>query len=331
LTGQISWTKRSWDKVRFSSKHRLWTKFSSKGDLGVIYNGQWGELFNTKWDGFIDLTLVNPDLINEFFGIGNTTSINEELREQDFFFARQNRYLFLFGLKRSFWKKSEISFGTGFGLYNSSPLDGSILSEAIDVTGSSGTLSTIPLLIDFTLDLRDNISYPTRGVQLKFLSHNYYQVASENNRFGLLGSSLDYHLSSRSKKKIILSLKAAGNLGYGLIPYYLQNRLGQNSGLRGFTGFRFTGSSMVYLNSELKVELIKNTSSAIPITLGVLGFYDRGRVFTPNESELNNNYHFGYGGGIYLIPFSRKFIFSLSFSWSEEQAFFPGFRFGSVF
>lgn len=329
LSGQVAWTRRRWDKARFSSTHLVGAKFSSMGDLGFIYNGRWGEVFNSKWDSYLNLELANPNLINAFYGLGSGTQIDRQLEEQDFYLARHNRYVFHLGLIRSFWKKSEFSLGAGFGIYNSSPFDNSILSSSTTIEGARGTLSMIPIHVDFNLDLRDNASYPTSGVQLRLFSHNYLKVRANSDLLGILGSSINYHVSTRTKRKMILSLKAAANKGFGSIPYYLQNSLGSNSGLRGFTGFRFTGESMVYFNSEIKMEIYKNLEASIPITAGLLGFYDRGKVFTSSESNVD--YRYGYGAGVYLIPFSRRFIFSVAFSWSEEQSFFPNFNLGSVF
>jgi len=49
--------------------------------------------------------------------------------------------------------------------------------------------------------------------------------------------------------------------------------------------------------------------------MGLLAFYDNGRVWQPGE--ISNTWHAGYGGGLILIPFN-KVAFTGTYGRSKE-------------
>ena len=296
----------------------------------MTYGGRWHHVLN-KWDFLIDMTFANPEYFNSFYGIGNTSIIDKNLEASDYYVANYNQYNLSLGLARNFWKKSEFSLKTGLGIFNSKPTSGSIFSDpGLDILGSSGTISTIPVIAKLHIDLRDHSILPYRGVRTVFSLSNYLKLNGDKNSYGSVQGSLEYYLSNYSKNRMSLGLKLAGSKGFGGIPYYHQASLGNSTGLRGYTSNRFTGRSMVYLNSEVRMEFLSNEYASIPWKIGVLAFYDTGRVFTENNPEGNGRgYRSGYGAGIFIIPFSRSFSMTFTVGWSEEESIYPGFTFGT--
>ena len=59
---------------------------------------------------------------------------------------------------------------------------------------------------------------------------------------------------------------------------------------------------------------------------GLIGFYDTGRVWLDGSSD--GGWHPGYGGGIYISPLSRDYLFTLMFESSPEEKFLFRFGFG---
>ena len=102
--------------------------------------------------------------------------------------------------------------------------------------------------------------------------------------------------------------------------------LGQFSKLRGYRRNRFTGDASAYLNSELRFHLGRIRNQFIPFETGLIGFYDLGRVWWEGSSD--GGWHAGYGGGFYISPFSRDYVFTLLFESSPEEPLLFRFGFG---
>ena len=103
-------------------------------------------------------------------------------------------------------------------------------------------------------------------------------------------------------KVISFAVRAGGSTLTGDANYYHLNKLGGNVNLRGYARERFYGKSSFYNNNEIR--LITNTRNFLfNGKIGVLGFYDNGRVWQPGETS--NTWHAGYGGGIILSPFNK--------------------------
>jgi hypothetical protein len=325
-----TWTIQKWNKQDYASKHAVQLNLSTRGDVGLTYGGRWHHALK-RWDFLIDMTFANPEYFNSFYGIGNSTIIDDNLEASDYYIAHYNQYKLSFGLGRSFWKKSEFTVKAGMGIFNSKPTSGSIfLDPELNIFGGDGTIYAVPVAAKLDIDLRDHSNLPYRGVRTVFSLTNYFKLNGERDSYGSALGSLEYYLSNHNKKRMTLGLKLAGSKGFGDIPYYHQGSLGGNTGLRGFDSNRFTGRSIIYFNSEARLEVFSKEEVAIPWKLGVIAFYDTGRVFSENDPEGDKRgFRSGYGGGIFIIPYSRSFSMTFTLGWSEEESLYPGFTFGT--
>ena len=126
---------------------------------------------------------------------------------------------------------------------------------------------------------------------------------------------------------VTLVLKLGGSKNYGeQIPFYKYAHLGQFSNLRGYKRNRFTGDASAYLNSELRFHLGRIKNKFLPFETGLIGFYDLGRVWWEGSSD--GGWHKGYGGGFYISPLSRDYVFTLLFESSPEEKLLFRFGFG---
>ena len=55
----------------------------------------------------------------------------------------------------------------------------------------------------------------------------------------------------------------------------------------------------------------------VPGEIGVLAFYDTGRVFVDNDSS--DQWHQGYGGGVFFAPLARTNAIRLTVANSDEE------------
>jgi hemolysin activation/secretion protein len=127
--------------------------------------------------------------------------------------------------------------------------------------------------------------------------------------------------------RVVLSNRTGGGTIFGDFEFFQSQTLGNNFNLRGYRNYRFSGRSSLYNNTEVRLKLFDFDSYLIPGTLGLIGFFDIGRVWYADEdSKL---WHKGYGGGIYFSPAGRA-IFTLTYGFSKEDQL-PDFSLGFKF
>jgi hemolysin activation/secretion protein len=97
--------------------------------------------------------------------------------------------------------------------------------------------------------------------------------------------------------------------------FYQLNNIGGNITLRGYIRNRFYGRTTFYDQNEFR--WIPNFRSYIfNGKLGLIALYDLGRVWNPGE--VSDTWHYGYGGGLMLVPFN-KISATIYYSVSKED------------
>ena len=119
----------------------------------------------------------------------------------------------------------------------------------------------------------------------------------------------------------------AGKIFSKDFQYFQALNLGANNFIRGFRKNRFSGSAIAYSSLEFRVKLFKSQSYILPGDVGVLGFYDLGRVWQYNQ--VSHQWHQAFGGGVYYTPYDL-IIVSATLGLSDEGAIF-NFSIGTKF
>jgi len=133
---------------------------------------------------------------------------------------------------------------------------------------------------------------------------------------------IKYYTTGKIWIPITLALKYGGSYNHGNnIPFYKSAHLGHFNNLRGFRKNRFTGDASTYFNSELRFHLGKIKNMILPFEFGIISFYDIGKVWYKGSDQ--GGWHNGYGGGFYIAPIVRDYLFSFLIESSvEENALF---------
>ena len=90
--------------------------------------------------------------------------------------------------------------------------------------------------------------------------------------------------------------------------------IGGPESLRGYRTERFWGKSSFHNNNELRY-ITNLRSYLLNAKIGLLAFFDDGRVWLPGEDS--NLFHTSYGAGILLAPFN-KFCAQVTYGISSE-------------
>lgn len=324
LNGGISFTRRNFNKRDYSAKHKFGFQVGTLNNFALSYDGQAHHVLH-KWDLLLHATWAQPDNFNYFFGIGNGIDYDEDLFNDDYYLVRLNRLEGRIGLQRQFWKRSLARLTVGYSQNNVPVKDNTILAENSSIFGV-GRLGIANAEATLEIDLRDHKVFPTRGYRLRAAQEAGLIDGDQN--YGVTDLFIEYFLSPRPYP-LVLGLKAGYGASFGDVPFYKLPQLGQNQGLRGFQRNRFAGDSRVYFNSELRIPVGKLETVVVPLDIGLIGFFDMGKII--QEGQTEEDWQTSYGGGFYLIPLSRSYTLSVLVGASREETAVVSLALGTNF
>jgi len=120
-----------------------------------------------------------------------------------------------------------------------------------------------------------------------------------------------------------------GSMNIGDYEFFQAASVGGNSNLRGYRYTRYSGDANVYQNTEFRFKLFDFSTYIAKGELGILGFNDVGRVWL--EGEHSSIWHHGYGGGIWIAPFSISVISATLERSKDEMAGLFSLKFKFLF
>jgi hypothetical protein len=185
-----------------------------------------------------------------------------------------------------------------------------------------GPFGTVGGIVDAEYDSRDNPGYATRGINASLVGRGVPAVWSAVSPYGTLqGSVATYLTPPIFPLHPTLALRVGGDKVWGDAPYQDLADVGgpayagANYAVRGGLPDRYTGQASAYGNAQLEIPLAR-ARILLPVTIGVLGLNDVGRVFVPGETD--SQWQDGYGGGIFVAPLGRLTTFSVTIVHSTD-------------
>ena len=177
------------------------------------------------------------------------------------------------------------------------------------------------------VDTRDNKITPGRGLNWETSLRINKGLKNYTNGFTQFSSELSMFMSFSEPAIFVVAQRFGTGINLGKYEFFQAQFLSGTENLRGFRKYRFAGDKVLYSNTELRVKLTDLNTYLLPSALGLLAFFDAGRVWVRNESS--NKIHAGYGAGIWLCPL-KKFVITASYTASEEGGL-PLVSFGFLF
>ena len=313
----LNYTTHGFRKEEYKARYDLYIRAGTIGNVQLGMQGQWNEVLG-NWDVGINADYGHYYPYYNFFGLGNNTTKDPALFDTDYYKVN------LRGLKSSLYTEYELFRKSIFriGLLAEN-LNADALTDSIFETAGERIPGTEMHFLGgintrFYLDFRDRKVFATRGLQFLVENSSYFTVNGTSGNFGLAEGYLKYFASAKLLIPVTMVVKMGGGKNYGSqIPFFKYTHLGQFSNLRGYRRNRFTGDASVYLNSELRFHFGKVKNLFIPFETGLIGFYDLGKVWID-----------GNGGGLYISPLTRDYLFTLLFESSVEEKLLFRFGFG---
>jgi len=307
-----------WRKTPHANDHSLQVATATNTNALIIkYESNFHQAIK-KWDLQLKSLILAPNASTNFFGLGNETRFDLNELSYRYQFDEVNA-------------RVQISKNTGKNSFSFA-----VFTSHIDVKpyfegeGESGPRrlpfsGTVPNLMTglqagYTYNTTDNKVLPNKGIIWNNDIKHFYN--SFGKRFNTnLSSDLSVFLSGNGKVRPTLAARIGGSTILNDYQFYQANNLGaqtkdmRRGNLRGYRRDRFSGRSMVYQNTDLRIRLFTFRSYLFPGQFGIMGFSDHGKVWIDNETS--DIWHHSYGGGVWLSP-AQMLVISANFEKSPE-------------
>ncbi len=129
----------------------------------------------------------------------------------------------------------------------------------------------------------DHNAITRKGLSLLTEGTGHFQLNRDHSSFVRLKSEAALYLPLILKTSF--ATRVGGAHSFGDFEFYQANNLGGKFNLRGYRKTRFSGRTSLYHNNELRVNLFYVRNYFIPSDVGILGFFDYGRVWADGESS----------------------------------------------
>lgn len=333
VIGNFIWQKQGFRKEPYAYRQSLLVNYGfTYNSMLLNYNGIFKNAISNS-DLVINVLNKGPNYTSNFFGVGNNTVFentgNRLLRYY------QNIYNYTdadIRVKHNYDNNWTLSGGVTAQYYNGDADDNTDrFLNAYDLQHPNekvfATQTTAGLVAGFGVDTRNEGAIPHKGVYWNTNLLAVKALNSTSHTFGQIQSEFSFYVDPLRDSVLVLAVRTGGGTSFGSPSYYQQLKLGGNQNLRGYYIGRFTGKSMVYNNIELRLKVLDFASYLLPGTLGLVGFNDVGRVWSPGEQS--SQWHIGYGGGVYFLP-AQLILIQGVVGFSKEGAYpyiQAGFRF----
>lgn len=268
------------------------------------YKGDWLQLFG-KADLVLNADAYAPDNSQNFFGVGNET---KNVNGISFYRTRFNIYQVEASLR---WRRPKSSFSMGIVSqlyqYDNKENTGRLITmplalHSYDSLSVSKDKLYTGLVVNFTNNTRDNEILPTLGSYVDFKWTAYKSLNKNASSFGQFTGSIALYKNLDGRARFVFADRFGGGITVGKPSFYQNLFIGGQGNLLGYRQFRFSGQHSFYNNAELRVKLGDFVSYVLPGQVGLMGFYDVGRVW--NNNEDSDAWHQGVGAGLYFSPAS---------------------------
>ncbi len=314
----------------------------------VINHALATQSFNFRWyaeyigvlgrhtDLLTDVDIKAPNNTTNFFGYG-ASSVYDKTKPGTFRYYRARYELgdISILLRKNFSTKVIMTIGPTYQFFSLDSADEKNSIRFITQTGLNGlkpaTLyekqSYFGGKFSLTVDTRDHPVMTRTGINwmttLRYLSGmndaSYDEVTQFNSEFSFYLNVVP--------KVLTIANRFGGGHNFGDFEFYQAQYLGSEDHLRGYRKYRFAGRSKLFNNTEVRLTVAKFHTYLFPGSLGILGFFDTGRIWADNDNS--NKWKSGYGAGFWFSPLNR-ILLTITYGASKEDKF-PLIGFGWKF
>ena len=288
------------------------------------YYAEFISTFGHKSDLLFEADIKAPNNTTNFFGYGNSAFIKTSPGEHRYYRARYELGDISLLLRKRFSEKVIATIGPTFQFYKLDPNETLNKTRYIVLTAPFTDLDPNTLFakqsyvggrFNLNVDLRNNTIIPERGINWVTTVRHLSGLNDASYNVTQLNSDFTFYLSV-IPKRIVFANRFGGGHNFGDFEFYQAQYLGTEANLRGYRKYRFAGRSKFYNNAEVRIRLANFKTYLFPGAIGIIGFYDTGRIWSDvNETD---KWFSGYGGGLWFAPL-RRLVITFTYAASKED------------
>lgn len=301
----------------YAAKHLLTGKAATRSNAYQFkYKGEITKVIR-NWSLGTNLEIKAPNFQTSFYGYGNEVSRSND--DEHYYWTRLNMinvepYMKLIKKNHTLTISPQFHHYAPLESQNSFITNDLINSDLVNFDQKNfGNLH----VAFHHLKVNDEL-LPQRGSEFKVSSTTYKEVSSTQQVFTKLAGELKLYIPISMLRQFTLATRIGGayNIGrYG--EFYLANSLNGLTNFRGVPRNRFTGDGVFYHNTELRIKLLNFKNYIFGGQLGLIGFFDYGKVIY--QEDPSQFMHRSVGAGIYVTPYNM-FVISSTYGFSDEDS-----------
>jgi len=313
LGAGFMYTTYGFQKSPYASHHTFGAKYATGTNAFLFkYDGIYASLFR-DFDLQLHLTYRDPMYAQNYFGMGNETE--QQSDDIEYHHVRIGKIEVHPELSRTI-QNNTFAAGLFYQKYTVEETPDRYISDANLDPEVFETQDYAGFNLRYLFDNTDSRTLPTRGLYWDSEASFNYDLDRENKTFSQITSDLGFFLSFRKPYRAVLAFRLGGSVNFGDYEFFQGSSLGGKTNLRGFRASRYVGDASVYQNTEFRFKLFNFSTYFAKGEFGILAFNDVGRVWL--EGEDSNLWHHGYGGGIWVSPFSMV-VLTASYERSKDE------------
>ena len=316
----VNYTVNHFNQNPYTHKHILKANYYfATGGFELLYNLQVPKIVG-QWNFDLASQITSPNFAINYFGNGNNTVNEQEAKGMDYNRVRIRILKAEPQLKKIGLYGSTVVLKTSFESYDVEKtmnrfiaLPGQVSPAVFDSQQFAGAT------IRYSYENYDNPSLPTMGMGFSIDGGWKININESKRNFPTIESKLNFNHRIDSKGKLVLATlfkaKAILNNNY---EFYQGASLGGDYDLRGFRNQRFLGNQSFFQSSDLRYSLGNIKNSIVPMSFGIFGGFDYGRVWL--DGETSNKWHQSVGGGLWLNSLNKLTARLTYFKSADDEA-----------
>lgn len=297
IGGGVQITKHGFRKEPFARQHVIVGNFAARTRAyNVAYEGHFVDALRGT-DVGLRAQILAPDNVLNFFGLGNDTDDDEG--SSRFYQAQLSQVIvepyLLYELERGI----RLTIGPTFEFIDIEQDDDRFVGTP--QAGISRNTFEPQWLGGFEMDVElgtiDNPQAPLQGIRLATSADINIGLENTSASYSTLASSLSLYVSPILSPTVTIATRVGTAHLIGDFPFYDANTLGGTTNLRGYRANRFAGRTSFYNNWEVRAKILDYAGYLAYGKLGLLTFFDWGRVWA--DEETSQTLHTGYGVGLW--------------------------------
>ncbi len=252
LGGVYDFSKFNFRAEPYDYRVQIFGEFASNPSTGSL------EL-NAEFRSLIKDAAVNVDALvsglryTKFFGIGNETSFDDKLDDQNFYRLKEEYYQFRTSIETEISRKFIIGAGINYEHSDSELVNPVLLQQNPDAIYGFGNFALASFRTFVKVDTRDNASLPYTGFYLNLNGEVYPELLDNGESFARGEVDIRAYISQQTFTHLRYSGRIYGGRVWGNYPFMKGIKIGGSENLRGYSRDRFLGDSVLpQSNRELQ-------------------------------------------------------------------------------